>query len=175
MANPNAVRLTERDLAPPDLSWQRASEAQRRAFYHRAGQLAVYYLRQQLRRGLDKDGNRLAPVKPSSRPDGATGQPLDPHYAESRSWRNLSFSVNAGGVTLWWRGGWGRILGFHGEGAVRGAPVRDIRGLSPASMRKLKADLLLWWRHRHPPQVLRIAQPVNTRGNHTFVGSPNRG
>jgi hypothetical protein len=106
--------------------------------------------RDEIRRGVGADGAKLLPVKPTSRPDGATGKPLDPHYAESRTYRLLAAHQSADGVTLFWRGhgrqSWTTILGYHADGLVRGAPVRDTIGISPAGRRKIKDSLRSYWK-----------------------------
>jgi hypothetical protein len=147
MADANAIVL--RDLEPPDtdLAWRKASESVRLKYYTHAADIALSLKQKEIRRGVGVDGKRLAPVKPSSRPDGATGPPLTPHTAESRTrkWLRVSIGLKSGTITLWWSHGWGQILGWHGAGLVRGAPVRDVIGLTSADLKKLHDEMRLYW------------------------------
>lgn len=108
---------------------------------------AQYLKHRELARGVGVDGKKLAPVKPSSRPDGATGRPLDPHYGDSRVVRLMRASVGKGHVTIWWGSGWGKILGYHRDGAGH-LPVRDVIGLTPSDLRKLQLDTVIFWQSR---------------------------
>jgi hypothetical protein len=128
-----------------------ASPAMLRAAVASLAGFALAAKRDDIRKGIGADGKPLPPVKPESRPDGADGKPLDPHYAESRTYKLLDARQDAKGVTLYWRASgrksWTTILGYHADGLVRGAPVRDVIGLSPAARRKLRSDMSTWWRN----------------------------
>jgi hypothetical protein len=148
VASANSIVITGID--PP--GFDQAAPAEQRAFRVRTGELAVHLLRDQLRRGIGRDGQQLKPVKPSSRPDGARGKPLVPHNAASRTSKWLRYSIRKDGVTLWWSHGWATILGYHrrGEGHL---PVRDV-GPSDATLRRLKSGMAEWWRRRHRVPIL---------------------
>jgi hypothetical protein len=148
------IQIRGDDIEPKGEAWDNATPADRRAYYQRAGELALVIKRDEIRRGIGYDGKPLEPVLPSSRPDGAKGKPLDPHYARSRTYRLLAMRVATNGVTLFWHSGhgrkqklpWATILGYHADGVVIGAPMRDVvSSISPAGMRKLKARALQWW------------------------------
>jgi hypothetical protein len=127
-------------------------------YWNRLGELAQAAHRAQSRAGIGSDGSRLAKVK-DKRPDGAMGPPLSPHQADSRTQRNLAFSVGREGVTLWWRGGWGRILGYHANGEVIGAPIRDVLGFSPRFAARVKRQATTYWRNIAGPP---LPDPVPT-------------
>ena len=134
---------------PDDDVWRRASDAVRRTFWRRLGEFAMGVKRDEIRRGIGVDGQPLAPVLPASRPDGATGKPLDPHYGESRTSRLLAVSATATGSKVYWRASgrvsWATILGYHADGVVHGAPIRDTIGLSPAGWRRVEAQARALW------------------------------
>lgn len=170
MADKNAIVLEGLFPAEP---WGRASSRDRAAAMRFARDSAEGLLKGQVRLGIGRDGKPLKAVKAASRPDGADGKPLDPHYGESRTvrWLRSSAGLATRGVTLWWSHGWGRILGYHAEGArlMRGGkavgrlPVRDVRGLSPANERKLRAACRRWISLRVSPsrrERLRITSAV---------------
>lgn len=149
----------------PDGSYAAAGEIQRRRWLNAVGELAIARKRSELRRGLGSDGKPLAPVKPSSRPDGAAGKPLVPHGGSSRTWINLRSAIGLkdGTVKLYWLGrvkgvGWGTVLLWHAQGKVRGAPVRDVLDLTPAGTRRLIADSRRLWRR------LTLATPKPRQG-----------
>ncbi len=157
MANANAITLD--NLAPP-VAWRAADARARREFLEFARVRAVATLRAQLVAGRDRYGARLKPVLPTSRPDGADGPPLTPHDEGSRSqkWIRSQAAPSRRGVTLWWSHGWGAILGYHGDGLVRGAPVRDVRGLAPGRLRTLRRECRAWWDARGRPA--RVSTPA---------------
>jgi hypothetical protein len=148
VADGNAIVLDAASWVDP-AAWAKAPEHARSRYLKRCGELAIARKRGELRRGLGVDGKPLAAVKPSSRPDHATGKPLDPHYGASRSVRLIRAHVGARGgtVTLAWSHGFGRILGYHAAGTVPGAPVRDVLGLTQASERWIKAEARAFWRN----------------------------
>lgn len=137
----------------PAGQWERASDRIKRRWLEAVGELAVARKRSELRRGIGVDGRKLHPVSPRSRPDGATGPPLTPHRGMSRTVRNLRHKIGlkGGTVTLYWLGrvgrtGWGTILLYHAQGVVIGTYLRDVLGLTKASMRRLKGDARRLWR-----------------------------
>jgi hypothetical protein len=145
------IVLTGAEFEPTGPAWDRATEAERRAYWRRLAEIAYFVKRQEIARGIGADGKKLPPVKPSSRPDGAKGQPLDPHYGESRTARLLAFSATATGATLYWRASgrksWAVILGYHARigGEVRGAPLRDTLGISPRGRKQVAVQARQWW------------------------------
>jgi hypothetical protein len=150
------IVLTGPEFEPTGPAWNRASEAERRAYWKRLAEIAYFIKRQEIARGVGADGKKLPPVQPSSRPDGAKGQPLDPHYGESRTARLLAYSSTAMGATLYWRASgrksWAVILGYHARvgGEVRGAPLRDTLGISPRGRKQVAAQARQWWTSGRP-------------------------
>jgi hypothetical protein len=153
------IVLTGAEYEPTGPAWDRAIEAERRAYWRRLAEIAYFVKRQEIARGIGADGKKLPPVKPENRPDRAKGPPLAPHQAESRTARLLAFSATATGATLYWRASgrksWAEILGYHGRvgGEVRGAPLRDTLGISPRGQARVVAQARDWWRLTHglPP------------------------
>jgi hypothetical protein len=162
VADHNAIVLSAADCGAPvdSLGWRTAPASQREAFLREAGRVAVELLRGQLARGLDKDGRRMPPRKVRRLPDGARGPVLSPHQAASRAQKWIRVAVGRGHVTLYWSHGFGRIIGFQGDGLVKGAPARDVRGLSPRSMAELQAHMGRWWAARSARAVGRSAGPI---------------
>jgi hypothetical protein len=92
------------------------------------------------------------------RSDGANGPVMDPHGAASRAYKLLASSATAKGCKLFWRAGGAivskkgviympEVLGYHADGLVRGAPVRDVR-LSDDSIASLRQEGESVWRKR---------------------------
>lgn len=144
MADENAITIPI-PIPDGDPLWTSATPALRSRYYqHAADQARVLKLRR-LRRGLDYRGRPMAPVKPKSRPDGATGPPLSPHQPESRTqkWIRASISQRNGTVTLWWSHGWGQILGYH-QRELR--PRRMVIGFQEQDQAALAAECRRFWR-----------------------------
>src|SRR5262249_58356289 len=79
----------EFEPAPADPRWVHGGEAVRRALWKHIADYATDVKRREIRKGIDDRGRKFLPVKPASRPDGAKGPPLIPHYGESRTQRLL--------------------------------------------------------------------------------------
>lgn len=148
MAGENSIVLAVPEPPPTDIAWKWASEAVRLQYYKHAADIALSLKQKEIRKGVDVDGKPLRPVQRASRPDGATGPPLTPHYAESRTrkWLRASIGIKAGTVTLWWSHGWGTILGYHARKEVIGAPERNVIGLTSADEAKFNAEMRAYWR-----------------------------
>jgi hypothetical protein len=164
------IVLTGAEYEPTGPAWDRATEAERRAYWRRLAEIAYFVKRQEIARGIGADGRKLPPVKLESRPDRAKGPPLAPHQAESRTARLLAYSSTATGATLYWRASgrksWALILGYHAriEGYVEGAPERDTIGISPRGRARVRSQARDWWRLMHglPPARMPRA-PVAAR------------
>jgi hypothetical protein len=160
------IKLTAAEFAPKGRAWDDAPPALRRRYWNRFAELAIRIKRDEIRRGIGVDGKGFDPVQPASRPDGADGKPLDPHYAESRTYRLLAAQVHGDGVTLFWRGhgrkSWATILGYHADGLVTGAPKRNTIGISPRGTSKLKREAGDFWRiiSRSPATAVTPAKPA---------------
>ena len=146
MANEDAFTLDVAGWVGP--TWTSAPAWKRLATLQFVAERAKYLKRVELAKGVGVDGRQLAPVKKTSRPDGATGKPLVPHRGESRSVTRMRSSVGAarGTVAIWWSHSWGSILGYHADGLVRGAPVRDVIGLTAGNMRGLEFAATTYFR-----------------------------
>lgn len=147
MADQNSLRLDATSFLPEG-EWAAATDARRRRYLDRAGDFAVRLKLRQVRLGIGADGRRLRKVRPSSRPDNATGKPLDPHYGQSRAvrWLRDSAGAKAGTVTLWWSHGWGEVLGYHARGEVKGAPTRDVIGWPVTYRREFERLCMRFWK-----------------------------
>ena len=146
------IQLRDRGLEPKDAAWKAAGADARKLFWQRVADYTLSVKRDEIRRGIGVDGDQFLPVKKASRPDGATGKPLDPHYAESRTYRLLASHVTASGATIFWRAhgrvSWTTILGYHADGMVIGAPVRDTIGLSKAGWKKVAGEAKQLWQRQ---------------------------
>lgn len=162
------IRLTGVDFEPRGTLWALAGESLRRAYWRHVADFAMDTKRREIRAGIGKDGRKLKPVKKTSRPDGAKGPPLIPHYATSRTQRNLAKSSTASSATLFWRGGWARILGYHAyKHGARALPVRNTIGISPKGLRAIAQDGRDWWDRQNrvstPPAPKPAPRPTTPR------------
>jgi hypothetical protein len=137
------IRLRGPDCEPTDANWRYASAARRTAYFAELARVAFELLYDRISRGVDVSGRKLARVKP--RPDGAKGAPLSPHEQASRSRRLLAFSAGQNAATLYWRGGWGAILGYHARGAGH-LPIRNIVGLMASELAAAVRRAREWWK-----------------------------
>ena len=139
------IPLTGPAYTPKGPEWERASESTKRTYWRRLGEAGIGIYREERRKGVGVDGDKLLPVKPKSRPDGAKGPPLIPHYGDSRTNRLLAMKATVRGATLFWHAGmtkrcrvpWATILGYHADGVVIGAPVRDVIGFTDSGEKKV--------------------------------------
>jgi hypothetical protein len=144
LASQNAYVLDVAALVGP--RWSTTSKARRSAFLARLKADAIALKLAELESGLDVSGGAMPPRK-RARPDGANGPVLSPHGSDSRSqkWLRVTPGVVGGTLTLHWSHGWGVILGYHARGEVRGAPARDVIGLTPNSIGQLQAKAAAYW------------------------------
>lgn len=138
-----------------------AAEDIRRDYWTAVAGFVVEVKDEELRRGLDKDGNPMAALaaytiahrKSAMGPADPHAPPLQPAHGLSRT-RSL-FTVEptsaADGVFCWWKYdaitgfSWGEMLAIHRAGGRR-LPRRDVIGLAPASLEKVKRRADAWWR-----------------------------
>lgn len=161
--------LSGPDVEPMGVEWLSATRDERAKFW---GYLATEVYDSKMRslsRGLDRFGAKIVPAKPESRERykrrglGYTGPGLMPQRALSRTRRYLRVMVypqrNPDRVVGHWLHKWGRILGYHARGEVRGAPVRDVVGLSDDQVvdvvRKARAT---WYRAEGRAIQARLAE-----------------
>lgn len=150
-------------IEPPEVSdgppWDRSR------YWSIVGIIAERVKQDELQRGLDRFGRKLRPVrvrKVKFRRSGRVvdGEPLMPHRGLSRTRRLLRYSVLSFGVVFYWANGWARILDYHRRGSclrrkgriVGKLPVRDVFGISPAGMEKIKAEAARHWRNGTMPE-----------------------
>lgn len=143
------------DFMPSDAEWLRATDARRRDYWRRVGELAIQAKHRELVAGIDVDGHKLTPVKPSSRKDGATGPPLIPHGGSSRFYFRMRQSLRADGVTVFWGDNWAKVVQAHRVGATiangfgRGIriklPRRDVVGLTVQSQHWVHQRAMSYW------------------------------
>jgi hypothetical protein len=140
------------DTTPTGPAWEAARPAARRAYGPILAAELARVKQGELAAGLDHAGRRLKAIRPRTweqrariyrfSPGGWQGPPLMPQSEYSRTRRLLR--VRAAGALVvgdWPR--WGRILGYHARGEVKGAPVRDVVGVSARGRRaaiRLAAD-----------------------------------
>lgn len=111
--------------------------------------------------GVGADGNKLAPIAQSTRenrhsdmgPADPNAPPLVPahHLSRTRSLLTADVDMKRGRVDFYWKYDnvsgqeWGQILDYHRRGAVNGGKVRDVIGLSPAGMDRVRERIRVQW------------------------------
>lgn len=154
-------------IEPPAKEWRGVSEAEKIRFYTIAGVIAEKVKQDELQRGLDRHGRKLRAVKWRKvrfRRSGRVvdGEPLMPHRGLSRTRRLLAYTVTAQGVLFYWQNGWGKILDMHRRGAcitrdgrvVGKLPVRDVFGISPAGIEKIRQEAYEAWKSGEMPEKM---------------------
>jgi hypothetical protein len=157
---PNVIgpSFTVDRIAPPEVA--RSPMERRRAFWGAVANFVIEAKERELRQGLDRFGNPMHALAQSTirrrksavGPAHAYAPPLTPAYKLSRTRSLFTADVNerATGVVCWWMydeitgASWGDILEYHRTGNER-LPVRDVIGLTPASLAKIKQQALAWW------------------------------
>lgn len=150
-------------VEPDDLEY--ASQAERFRFWSIVGIIAERVKQDELQRGLDRHGRKLKPVryrKIRFRRSGRVvdGEPLMPHRGLSRTRRLLAWTITSIGVLFYWQNGWAKILDYHRRGAclrrkgriVGKLPVRDVFGISPAGMNRIREESQRHWRNGTMPE-----------------------
>lgn len=163
-----------RGIEPPELAdappWDRSR------FWAIVAIIAERVKQDELQRGLDRHGRKLKPVrvrKVKFRRSGRVvdGEPLMPHRGLSRTRRLLRYLVTSVGVTFYWTNGWARVLDIHRRGAclkrngriVGKLPVRDVFGISPAGMARIRDEAVRHWRNGTMPEK-KIAGNMTDQG-----------
>lgn len=157
-----------------DPAWGVASEAMKGRFRREASIIAAAEWDKSRRKGLDRFGQKLAPIseytynnRRSAMGDAdPDAPPLTPAYDLSRTRSFLRKRVTAEGVYFWWiydprvKRSWGVILGYHATGQVRGAPVRDVIGFSPSEVETIRSHMRRWWDARRRSVVAQAGAQV---------------
>ena len=143
------------DAGPPKIPGVRVTAARRKAYWEMLARHVTARKNWSLARGIDAHGKRLKPVRPSACPDRATGPPLTPHRVDSRSRKWLRVQPfprnNPDRIVGFWSHNWATIVGYHARGEVRGAPIRDIVGLSARDQAWCIATARKEWAAKYPP------------------------
>lgn len=160
-----------------DPLWSLAGDSARRDFW-RAVVLFVKDVKDdELAAGLDRRGRPLRPIAESTRrnrvsamgPADPAAPPLMPAYAVSRTRLWFTGKAFVDHATFGWRNGWGRVLAAHRSGKGpkgRKRPKRDVIGISPASLAKVKRLATAWWKQQTAGKAvptLRMPQPLAAR------------
>jgi hypothetical protein len=140
-------RVEGPDFTPSGREWDALHARDRQKYWKHAGFLAERLKHRELMMGMGVDGRPLPPRKRMRR-DFAEGPVLVPHWTDSRFTTQLRYVANATGATLYWAAPWGRIVGYHARGEVRGAPVRNVIGLTRGSQEILSRQLAKRWNER---------------------------
>ena len=173
-----AARFEIRGIEPSDdPAWVVASESLRRQYWRAVVLYAKDVKDDELAAGLDKRGRPLRPIAASTRkhrtsemgPADPSAPPLMPAYAVSRTRLNFTGRAFADHAEFYWTEGWGKILEIHAglrrrrrkAKAKRRLPIRDVIGISPRGLAKIKRLAMAWWaKHRQAQGVVSLPQPV---------------
>ena len=152
-------------IEPSGREWTDATAGEKRRFYEIAGIIAEKVKQSELQRGLDRNGNKLKPVRVRRvkfRRSGRKidGEPLMPHRGLSRTRRLLKYAITSLGILFYWQNGWAKILDMHRRGAclrrngriVGKLPKRDVFGISPAGIDQIRREALNHWRRGTMPK-----------------------
>jgi hypothetical protein len=156
--------VTAAQIAPTtDPAWGLAGPAGRRKFWLRAAELVPRAYAADRRRRVDRFGQPLANLSPvtiahrksAMGPAVKNAPQFTPAGLLSRTISYLRVKVLEDSLWVSWkfdpftRQWWGQVLQWHAEGLVKGAPPRDVIGLSPAALRWLAKEMTTWWaKHR---------------------------
>ncbi len=159
MAGSTAFRVNYTDVEPQTVDWLMAPIAARTQFRQLVVALVLAEKDADLAQGLDRFGLKLAAITKWTRanrrsamgPADPSAPPLTPAYGLSRTRANLDGRAMPSYAEFFWRDGWGTILDYHRIGARNrwarsgSLPVRDVIGISPAALNRVRQKLTLWW------------------------------
>ena len=145
-----------------DPLWSLAGEKVHREFWKVVVGLVKIQKDKDLAKGLDRHGFKLKRITKYTyehrHSEMGVGIPSNPPLVPaangaSRTRAYFDGRAFADHAEFFWRNGWGRILAFHRAGAWnvwagRPLPVRDVIGLSPASVHKVEMVANQWWKVR---------------------------
>jgi hypothetical protein len=170
---PQSIRLERRrvnftlsgpDMEPRGRLWDQATLAERHRWWAILAEETKAVKDRSLSKGLDRAGKRIIRAKPESREPyrraglGYTGPGLMPQRELSRTRRYLRVIAYPQGapdrVVGYWLNKWGPILGYHARGEVKGAPIRDVVGLSDKDIETAIARARRRWAGEVAPATL---------------------
>ena len=138
------IRIGGPDFEPPGPEWRWTTPDQRRGYWREVAVLSRDEVYRQLHKGIGANGEKLPPRRRPRR-DHANGPVLSPHWSDSRFRTELRWQGTPDGAVLWWRSPWGRIVGYHARGEVRGAPARNVIGITVQGQERVKKKAAEWW------------------------------
>jgi len=138
------ITISGTDFEPPTPEWRWATPEQRRGYWRYVAVMARDEVYRQLHKGIGADGQKMAARKRPRR-DHANGPVLSPHWSDSRFRTELRWQGTPDGAVLWWKSPWGRIVGYHAQGMVRGAPARNVVGITRQGQERIIAHAHKWW------------------------------
>lgn len=169
-----------RRVVPPYQAVRPPSPRDRRRYYAILAAELWWRKQAELELGLDARGQPLAPVRLPRRGRSdwhrreyrhGTGPPLMPYRLDSRTRNLLRARSNERQAVVYWAAlrapdadrTWPEILIAHAEGLVRGAPVRNVIGISPEGFRVATERAIRRYRSGSPARPIQL--PVTTRWN----------
>lgn len=159
-----------------DPLWLMTGETVHREFWRAVVVYGIKAKEEELAEGLDRYGRKLTPIAATTRkyresemgPADPSAPPLMPAYATSRTRLNLSGRALKNSAEFFWTDGWGKILAIHRAGSRRGLPKRDVIGISPKSLQKVKTWAAAWWARKRAE----LHRTVAPRPTHRPVSLP---
>lgn len=160
-----------RDLEPiNDIAWFFASEIMRNRYRREAARIVPILYRDEREQGIDRFGQKLAALKPKTikyrrshtSPVDKFAPPLIPAHEKSRTSDWLRVEMRSDGIFCRWIRNWGEKVYWHATGQVRGAPARDVMGISPRGMKWLRDKYMAgWWKGRRiSAAMLGLGRPL---------------
>jgi hypothetical protein len=140
-------------LAPiHDPRWLKSTPGQKLAFFRVCRELVLQQFDLQLSRGIGQAGIGLVALSPKTikyrkskmGPADPNAPPLTPAHELSRTRSYVDARVMGNAIQVYWRRGWGRILGYHRDGSRR-LPSRDVIGLAPDYKQEVQKQAHFWW------------------------------
>ena len=148
--------FTIQGIEPPD--FQLRPERAQRAFWKTVVAIALVVKDEELAAGKGVNGRPLKPISAYTRKHRKSwtgvadpnAPPLTPAYAASRTRFLLDGRALKDRAEFFWRDDpitgkhWGRILGYHRDGAGR-LPVRDVIGISRGGLTRVRKEAWKDW------------------------------
>jgi hypothetical protein len=168
MAESTSFRITLAEVAPADPAFARLDARGRAEFLRAVVVFGIEEHKAQTARGIGANGGRLRPLalrtilhrKSAMGPADPHAPPLIPAHGLSRTASLLDGRAHADHALFFWRydeytdRGWGKMLAIHRRGNRR-LPPRDVIGLSPGALQRVRARAGAWW-DVHRARLLRL-------------------